>query len=77
MVEFGDLVGEDSHCGLIPMDGKATVTTAGLKWNLEAGKLRFGDLVSTSNGFDISKERVTVTTDRSLLWTMDWEGAGL
>lgn len=77
MIECGDLVGEDSHCGLIPMDGKAVVTTAGLKWNLEAGQLRFGDLVSTSNGFDISKERVSVTTDRSLLWTMDWEGAGL
>ena len=76
-IECGDMVGKDSHCGLIPMDGKAKVSTTGLKWNLAGGELRFGDLVSTSNGFDTNKEIVTVDTDSSLLWTMDWEGGGL
>ena len=73
-IECGGMVGEDSHCGLIPMDGQAIVTTGGLKWNLSRGHLKFGDLVSTSNGFDMTQEVVTVTTDRSLLWTMDWSG---
>ena len=71
-IRVGDLVTEDSHCGLIPLDGQAEVTTSGLKWNLEKGILRFGHLVSTSNGFDLTKEKVKITTDKSLLWTMDY-----
>ena len=71
-IRVEDLVTEDSHCGLIPLDGQAEVTTSGLKWNLEKGILRFGHLVSTSNGFDLTKEKVKITTDKSLLWTMDY-----
>ena len=62
-----------SHCGLVPLDGKATVSTTGLKWNLAEGVLRFGELVSTSNGFDLSQECVTVATDSNILWTMDMQ----
>lgn len=72
-IDCGGLVSSSSaHCGLIPLDGQAVVTTSGLKWNLSRDKLRFGDLVSTSNGFDTSKSEVMVTTNMSLLWTMDW-----
>ena len=71
-IRVGDLITEDSHCGLIPLDGGAEVTSSGLKWNLEKGILRFGHLVSTSNGFDLTKEKVKITTDKSLLWTMDY-----
>ena len=71
-IRVEDLVTEDSHCGLIPLDGQAEVTTSGLKWNLDKGILRFGHLVSTSNGFDKTKEKVKITTEKSLLWTMDY-----
>lgn len=71
-IRVGDLVTEDSHCGLIPLDGGAEVTSSGLKWNLDKGALRFGQLVSTSNGFDLKQENVKITTDKSLLWTMDY-----
>jgi len=71
-IKCGGLVDSGSHCGLIPLDGQAIVTTCGLKWNLSSGRLKFGDLVSTSNGFDTSKNEVIVNTDKSLLWTMDW-----
>jgi len=71
-IRVEDLVTEDSHCGLIPLDGEAKVTTSGLKWNLDNGSLRFGQLVSTSNGFDLKQENVKITTDKSLLWTMDY-----
>jgi len=67
-----DSVSDKSHCGLIPLDGKATVSTSGLKWNLEDGILRFGELVSTSNGFDLFQNLVKITTDVPLLWTMDF-----
>jgi len=57
------------HCGLIPMDGTAVISTKGLKWNLENEELKFGALVSTSNAF--GEHEVHVETDNSLLWTMD------
>jgi len=68
----GKRVSDDSHCGIIPLDGKAILTTSGLKWNLKQEALRFGDLVSTSNGFDLSASSVKIKTDTSVLWTMDF-----
>jgi len=59
------------HCGLIPMDGKAMVSTSGLKWNLTNQPLRFGELISTSNSFSTEAKEVFVETDSLLLWTMD------
>merc|ERR1712126_480783 len=72
-LKISDLVTDNSHCGLIPLDGKAVVSTSGLKWNLQDGTLRFGELVSTSNGFDLSKDVVRIKTDAPLLWTMDFD----
>ena len=73
-IESGGVVEPDDHCGLIPLAGAAKVSTTGLKWNLTDGILRFGELVSSSNGFDTSMEYATVDTDNDLLWTMDWKG---
>jgi len=58
-----------AHCGLIPLSGEAVVTTTGLKWNLTGDKMKFGDLISTSN--QVETNQVTVETDNFLFWTMD------
>ena len=72
-LKIRESVSNKSHCGLIPLDGKAVVSTSGLKWNLQDGILKFGELVSTSNGFDLSQDVVKIKTDANLLWTMDFD----
>ena len=44
-----DLEAEGPTCGLFPMLGPATVTTSGLRWDLDRQRLAFGTLISTSN----------------------------
>ncbi|XP_044502678.1 thiamine pyrophosphokinase 1-like isoform X1 [Mangifera indica] len=60
---------EGSHCGLIPIGmPSGRTSTTGLQWDLDDTEMRFGGLVSTSN---IAKgEKITVTSDSDLLWTI-------
>ncbi|XP_041970338.1 thiamin pyrophosphokinase 1 [Aricia agestis] len=57
-------------CSLIPVGEECrSVTTTGLMWNLDNGKLKFGELISTSNTFDGS-EQVTINCSNTLMWTV-------
>ncbi|KAJ0054376.1 hypothetical protein Pint_00990 [Pistacia integerrima] len=60
---------EGPHCGLIPIGmPSGRTSTTGLQWDLDDAEMRFGGLVSSSN---IAKgEKITVTSDSDLLWTI-------
>lgn len=58
-----------THCGLVPLQGDARVSTRGLKWDLNDQVMSFnaGGLISTSNLF--VNDEVVIDTDVPLLWT--------
>lgn len=67
------LIRQNGWCALMPVGSRVTsITTTGLKWNLDGATLEFGGMVSTSNTYSGSSE-VTVTTDTPVLWSMDIE----
>ena len=57
------------HCGLVPLQGDARVSTVGLKWDLNDEVMSFnaGGLISTSNQF--IEDKVVIRTDVPLLFT--------
>ncbi|XP_037964884.2 thiamin pyrophosphokinase 1 isoform X1 [Plutella xylostella] len=61
-------------CSLVPIGETCdSVTTSGLKWNLDNSTLKFGCLVSTSNTFS-GAEKVTVKCSHTILWSMKIPG---
>ncbi|ORX49108.1 thiamin pyrophosphokinase 1-like protein [Hesseltinella vesiculosa] len=60
---------EGPHCGIMPIGAPATMTTKGLKWNLENHKCFFGGMVSTCNVFD--SDLIQVETDSPVVWTTE------
>ncbi|GLC37917.1 hypothetical protein PLESTB_001502700 [Pleodorina starrii] len=60
---------EGPTCGLIPIAGPVTATSAGLKWNVAATQLRVGGLVSSSNL--LTGSPIQVACDGPLLWSTE------
>lgn len=69
-----DLRFEGPTVGLIPVGGPCqTVTTEGLRWNLDGRGLEFGVCVSSSNL--VVEDVVRVTTDAPLVWTAEFKAS--
>eukprot|EP00123_Amoebidium_parasiticum_P012899 comp21642_c2_seq1/m.30410 comp21642_c2_seq1/g.30410 ORF comp21642_c2_seq1/g.30410 comp21642_c2_seq1/m.30410 type:complete len:332 (-) comp21642_c2_seq1:7-1002(-) len=63
---------EGPTCGLLPVGIRCqSVTTTGLRWNLNGDEMEMGALVSSSNQFDTndSTHIVTVDTSDPIVWT--------
>jgi len=58
-------------CGILPLGNRCkSITTTGLKWDLNNSELSFGGLISSSNR-TVSPE-VTIRCTHPLLWTFDF-----
>eukprot|EP00892_Ulva_mutabilis_P005071 jgi/Ulvmu1/2936/UM149_0015.1 len=63
------LVNEDAegqHCGVVPLNGPVTVTTSGLRWDMDELELKFSGMISTSN--QIAGSDITITCSAPCLW---------
>lgn len=70
-----DLSREGPTCGLVPLGGRATASSQGLRWDLNQTSMSISGLISTSN--EIVAQEVVVDTDQPLLWmTVLREDAG-
>ena len=54
-------------CGVIPLYSAATVTTNGLKYDMNGTVLEFGGLVSSSNGFTHASDGIDIETDEIIV----------
>lgn len=55
---------------MVPLAGEAVVTTSGLRWNLNGDTLKFGQFISTSNEFEVSRSLASIECSSCLLWSM-------
>lgn len=61
-------------CSLVPLNGPATLTTTGFRWNLNKDTLEFGKFISTSQEFDGKSEQATVDiADKPILFSVDFQ----
>ena len=56
-------------CGLVPLLKPVTLTTKGLKWDLDKTTLAMGDFISTSN--EIAAPEIKIDTPTPILWTAE------
>lgn len=62
---------EEGHCGLIPLGEPVhSISTTGLKWDLQDDTLSFGGLISTCNLLNKDYKEVTIVTSHPVLWTI-------
>lgn len=57
------------NCGILPVYGKAVISTRGLEWDVEGWETEMGGQVSSSN--HVVAEWVEVETDREVLFTVE------
>lgn len=57
------------NIGILPVYGPAVITTEGLEWDVKDWPTAMGEQVSTSN--HIMTDRITITTDRDVLFTVE------
>lgn len=57
-------------CSIVPIGEPSIVTTTGFKWNLTNNQLKFGELISTSNEFDLKQPFCTIQSDKPVLFSM-------
>ncbi|KAI9478827.1 MAG: thiamine pyrophosphokinase [Benjaminiella poitrasii] len=60
---------EGPTCGIMPIGSPATLSTKGLRWNLDNMKCEFGGMVSTSNLLD--DQMIEIVTDSPVVWTIE------
>jgi len=59
-------------CSLVPVGEPCTVTTTGLKWDLNEDVMQYGGLISTSNELETkSTTKVTIKTSKPLFWSIN------
>ena len=56
-------------CGLLPLLKPVTLSTKGLKWDLENTTLSMGDFISSSN--EIAANEIKIDTKDPILWTVE------
>jgi len=59
---------EGPECGIVPLLGRARVSSQGLRWDMDALELSFDGIISTSNLADA--DEVHITTDVPVLFTL-------
>ncbi len=70
--DTGSTIQEGPTCGLIPMGSKVdSITTSGLKWDLQDAETEFGGLLSTSNHIIGDHGCITVTTSHPIIFTAE------
>ncbi|KAF2663202.1 thiamine pyrophosphokinase [Microthyrium microscopicum] len=57
------------HCGILPILGKAVISTTGLEWDVTDWETEMGGKVSTSN--HVVSDEVTITTDQWVLFSIE------
>lgn len=62
------LEGPGTHCGLIPIGNPCrSITTSGLRWDMQQAHLAFGGMVSSCNVLD--NDKIEIETSDFVLWT--------